>query len=198
MVLALAGCAGTSPPVQLYRLPLQPPVPLQAMAAPATPVVPFVLLSPVTLPDYLDRDALVVPTGAAGLQVLAGQRWAEPLRESVPRLLRLDLATLLGDAAVHGAPLAAGTDPGRALKVELLAFEPTADRSTVTLVARWEWRVRAGEAGAGGRAEGGLPTSQNARLSVAAGDSTVEALVVAHRVALSQLAGQIARGVPVR
>lgn len=193
VALALAGCAGTSPPVQLYRLPLQPPVPLQAVAAPVTPAVPFVLLSPVTLPDYLDRDALVAPIGAAGLQVLVGQRWAEPLRESVPRLLRLDLATLLGDAAVQGGPLPAGTGPGRALKVELLALEPAADRSAVTLVARWEWRARAGEVGAAGRAEGGLPGTGTARLMAPVRGAGMDAVVLAHRAALAQLATEIAR-----
>jgi uncharacterized protein len=193
VAMLVAGCAGTSPPVQLYRLPLQPPVALSAVSVPGGAVLPFVLLSPVALPDYLDRDALVAPTGAAGLQVLAGQRWAEPLRESVPRLLRLDLAALLGEAAVQSGPLAAGTGPGRALAVELLAFEPAVDRRAVTLTARWQWRARAG---ATATVEPALPLTGSARLTAPVVGSGTEAVVLAHRAALAQLAAEIGRSLP--
>jgi uncharacterized lipoprotein YmbA len=33
---------------------------------------------PVRVPDYLNRDAVLLPQGQSGLQALAGHRWAEP------------------------------------------------------------------------------------------------------------------------
>ena len=63
------------------------------------------------LPEVLERDALLMPQGQAGLEALQGHRWAEPLRDAVPRLLRQDLATLLGEARVWSAPISTTTGP---------------------------------------------------------------------------------------
>ena len=139
-VLALlVACSSTPQPVQLYRLAAAPPASAVATAGAATgtPAAVWQLVPPVRLPEYLDRDAILVPTGQSGLQALAGHRWTEPLRESVPRLLRQDLATLLGESRVWGAPLPAGVVVTQQLRVEVLALEPAADRSAVTLQARW-------------------------------------------------------------
>ena len=51
---------------------------------------------------------MLLRQGAASLQPLGAARWAEPLRDAVPRLLRQDLATLLGPAQVWSAPPATG------------------------------------------------------------------------------------------
>lgn len=78
-VLLLAGCASPLPPVQWVRLPDQSP---GAATAPPPPAgVSWQLMAPVPLPGHLDRDALLVPQGRAGLQPLGGARWAEPLRD---------------------------------------------------------------------------------------------------------------------
>ncbi|MCK7494324.1 MAG: PqiC family protein [Comamonadaceae bacterium] len=53
----------------------------------------------VTLPEYLERDAIVVASGAR-LETLDGERWAEPLRDALPRLLRADLEALRGPGSV--------------------------------------------------------------------------------------------------
>ncbi|MBL8352717.1 MAG: membrane integrity-associated transporter subunit PqiC [Burkholderiaceae bacterium] len=177
----LVACAATPPqPMQLYRLAAAAPV------AP-TPVVPatevWQLVPPVRLPEYLDRDAILVPTGQSGLQALPGHRWAEPLRESVPRLLRQDLAMLLGESRVWGAPLPAGVVATRQLRVELLALEPTADRSAVTLQARWSLADAAGRA---------APRVDAVLLVVPVAGGSVDALVAAHRLALWRLAERIA------
>jgi len=108
--LLLGACAGSSlPAVQWVRLPAEAPGPAAA-PAPAAPGV-WQLMAPVQLPGHLDRDALLVPQGAAGLQGLGGARWAEPLRDAVPRLLRQDLEREFG-APVWTAPLPPGVLPG--------------------------------------------------------------------------------------
>ena len=109
LAAALGACA--SPPApQWVRLPAATPLPTPEADAAKIPASTHTwqLMLPVRLPDYLDRDALLVPQGGAGLQALPGYRWAEPLRESVPRLLRQDLAVLLGESQVWTAPLPPG------------------------------------------------------------------------------------------
>jgi uncharacterized protein len=176
----LVGCAGSSAPIQLYQLRAAPPV-----AVPQAPVNTAVwqLALPVKLPDYLDQTAVLVPIGQAGLQAVPGQRWAEPLRESVPRLLRADLALLLGEARVWTAPVPAGVVVSQVLRVELLALESNTARSAVSVQARWSISDPAGR----------LPAVvQTALINVPSATSDVDSLVAAHRLALWRLAERIA------
>lgn len=184
-VALLAACSSPLPPLQLYRMAAAPPATTAVSAPPASAAGVWQLVGPVRLPEYLDRDALLVPQGQAGLQALPGQRWAEPLRDSVPRLLRQDLALLLGESRVWGSPLPAGVAVDRQLRVELLALEPGADRRTVTLRARWSLADPSGR----------QPTRVDAAVidaPVAGGD--VDGLVAAHRLALWRLAERIVAG----
>ena len=180
----LSGCAGTgSPPVQWLQLRAAAPAGAAANANPGPSPFVWQLALPVRVPDYLDRDVLLVPQGQAGLQAVAGYRWAEPLRESVPRLLREDLATLLGEARVWSAPLPPGLVIQRQLRVELLALEANAARTAVELRARWSVADAAGSA---------APRVDSAVLSVPSAGSDADSLAAAHRMALWLLAQRIA------
>lgn len=179
---ALAGCVGDPilPPVQWVRLPAEPPAPLPAPAQASAAVWQLVL--PLDVPGYLERDALLVPQGAAGLQPLAGVRWAEPLRDAVPRLLRQDLAALQG-TPIWVNPLPPGVQPTRQLRVELLQFDVTPGRTGVLLHARWSLADPQGRSPA---------RSGEARINQPATTPDADALVLAHRAALAQLAQAIA------
>ncbi len=182
--MGLAACGTPSPPARLVHLPSALPqgvVPGVASARVAPEV--WQLLWPLRVPEYLDRDALLVPQGQAGLVPLPGWRWAEPLRESVPRVLREDLGTLLGASNVWTSPLPAGVVVQRQLRVELLSFEASSDRREVQLRARWTLSDAAGTAPA-------QTQTASIRASAAAGDG--DALAAAHRLALWRLAERIA------
>ena len=174
----LAGC-GSSPPVQLYHLRSTPPVPVPARAPSAER---WQLLLPVRLPDYLDREAILLPQGETGLLALSGHRWAEPLRDAVPRVLRQDLSALLGDDRVWVSPLPAGVLPTRQLRVEILGFEAETDRAAVRLQARWTVADPQGRL---------PPQAGSATLRVAADGGSIDRLVAAHRLALWRLAERI-------
>jgi len=179
-LLLAAGCASPLPPVQWVRLPAQAP---DAPAAPRPPGGPaWQLMSPVLLPGHLDRDALLVPQGQAGLQPLGGARWAEPLRDAVPRLLRQDLAQLLG-APLWAAPLPPGVRPARQLRLEVTALDVADGGRSVRLQARWSLADPAGAL---------PPQLGEAGFNTAADGSDADALAVAHRRALWQLAQRIA------
>lgn len=188
-VTALLGaCASTSTAPSLYQLRAEPPLAMAAVAAvvaqPGTHVLQ--LLLPVSLPEVLERDAIVIAQGAAGVHALPGHRWAEPLRDAVPRLLRQDLALLLGETRVWAAPLPAGVTVTRQLRVDVLVLQTTADRSAVALQARWTLSDPLGRT---------APVVQTTQLSVATAGSEPAAWVAAHRVALWRLAEQIAKAV---
>ena len=178
--LALSACATSSPPVQLYRLNASPPV---ARPAPAVTAVNWQLMQPISVPEYLDRDAVLVPQGQSGLQALPGHRWAESLRDSVPRLLRQDLSMLLGESRVWSAPVPAGVLISRQLRVELVALDVGADRTSVVLRARWSLADPSGSA---------PPRAEAVVLAVPGAGTDVDSLVAAHRLALWRLAERIA------
>jgi uncharacterized protein len=196
-LLGLIGCVGSSAPVQLYQLRAEAPITASAAststATNTTSKAIWQLALPVKVPDYLDRDAVLVPQGQAGLQALNSQRWAEPLRDAVPRLLRADLGALLGEAQVWSAPLPPNLNINKLLRVELLALEANAQRNAVVLRARWSiTNITAIDISKPGEP----PQVQTATLNVPSASSDVDALVAAHRLALWRLAERIAGTTP--
>lgn len=173
----LAACAAGGAPPRLLRLPIDPPAaaPPRAMEAPA-----WQLAEPVQLPAYLDRETVVLPSGSTGL------RWAEPLRDALPRLLRSDLAAWRG-VRTWGAPLPAGLVVARRLRVEVLAFDVLPGARAVRLRAQWTLEdPRAALPPQAGAADFNVDV---------AGDGAA-ALQQAHRAALWRLAGEIAATPP--
>jgi uncharacterized lipoprotein YmbA len=201
-----SGCVGTPlPAAQWVRLPVQP---LTAVAPPATPSAQtWQLLGTIALPGHLDHGALLLPgpPGPAGLgsstRLVAHPqlRWAEPLRDAVPRLLRQDLQQALG-APLWMAPLPATLQPTRQLRLELLALEAQAAPGTgVAVHARWELSgpglvptqgevafVQPAEPARGQRGDGA------GTADAAAAGAGADALVLAHRQALATLAQRLA------
>ena len=108
----LAGCASrNSEPTRWYELRADPP---GAEVAPQPgDGSTWEMAGTVRLPGVLDRDTLVVASGAATLLPMAGHRWAEPLRDSIPRLLVSDLALLRGEGLVWRAPVPSGAQSAR-------------------------------------------------------------------------------------
>lgn len=177
----MLGACTQSPPVRLYRL--RSAAPVAASAPPASAEV-WQLLLPVRVPDYLDREAILLPEGTSGVLALSGHRWAESLRDAVPRLLRQDLTLLRGEGRIWTGPVPAGLTLARQLRVEILAFEVDAGRSGVQLQARWTMVDPLGAQ---------APRSGLLNLQARSAGSDVDSLVAAHRAALWQLAEGLAR-----
>jgi len=177
----LVGCS-SSPPVQLFQLRSEPPN-LGAAPAPSPAGSGRWALGAVLLPDYLDRDAIVRPIAQASLQLLPGQRWAEPLRDAVPRLLLQDLSRLRGADQVWRSPLPPGVKADRQLRVELQRLDAPAGAGQVVLQARWMLIDPSGQSAA---------QVQDSLIQVPLADDSTDTLVSAHRTALWQLAQQIA------
>ena len=179
----LAGCASSSnEPTRWYELRADPP-------GPEVPPQPgdgstWEMVGTVRLPGALDRDTLVVASGAATLLPLAGHRWAEPLRDAIPRLLAADLARLRGAGRVWRTPVPAGVAVQRRLRVEIDTLVADAGRRSLHLKARW-WLSdeRTGAAA--------TPETRMADVQIALADGSVDTLAAAHRQAIWQLAQSI-------
>lgn len=180
-----AACGTPAPPSRLFQLRTEAPA-AAAVAAPAAPQPVWELASEVRLPAYLDRETLVVLGGSSQLELLDGQRWAEPLRDALPRLLRHDLALLRGASSVWLAPAPPGVVVQRRLRVEVLSLQASRARAAVVLQARW-WFT-------GDRDSTAQPQALTAELQVpVAGIDDGDEIAAAHRTALWQLAERIAR-----
>jgi hypothetical protein len=172
---SLAGClGGSSPPTRYYtlRAPTGPePVALAARY--------FVTVEPVAVPQSVDRPQIVVREGENRVRLLEFDRWAEPLRAAVARLLADEIGRRLPDAqvAAYGSPM----DNSQAVRVlvEVRAFD-SMPGAGVRLDALW--RVLAGNAQRSGRSLLHEP-------SAAPG---IDSLVRAHSRALAALADELA------
>lgn len=192
----LAGCAGSvSPPARLYQLRAEPP-----SSPAATPVAGNAVwqLGRVDVPGYLDRDTLLMPTGQAGLRPLSGNRWAEPLSDALPRLLRQDLARLMGADKVWGQPLPPGVRITQQLQVEIQRLDASPLGDAVVLQARWtlvdplgKTNPRVDQAELRASLAGGVPAPTG---SASAATADPDRLVAAHREVMWLLAQRIAVG----
>lgn len=139
-VAFMTGCtARRTPPRRLYGLTGTPPLPPDAQ--PGKDSRAWVLSPQVALPDLLDRDEILIAEGSAGLRPLPESRWAEPLREALPRVLAEDLWRLRQPYPVTvGKP---DTPQGESLRLVVRVDEWLARAEgaglQLRLRARWHW-----------------------------------------------------------
>lgn len=183
----LAGCASPAADLRRLRLPefvgsADPPAQAKPANTPA-PALPWQLMEPLELPAWLDDDRVWRPDGPTGLRAFAGLRWAEPLRDALPRVLQQDLAAALGGPGqIWRAPLPPGLHIGRQLRLQLLLLQPDAAGRDLLLQAQWSLASP----------DGRLPPQVGtARLAQPMAGAQADALALAIRQALHRLAGLI-------
>ena len=141
LIWGLAGCVGSSAPARYYVLT---PRPEAAGDPPGTrgPCGLALGVGPVQLPDLLDRAEIVTRRLADEIDRAEFDRWAEPLADSVPRVLAEDLSALVKTERIAIFPW----DPEQAVRyqivVDVLRFDGTLG-GEVVLDARW--RILAGD-----------------------------------------------------
>jgi uncharacterized lipoprotein YmbA len=133
--LALAGCA--SPPSRFYTLSDASPAATTAGAgAPATPYA--LEVSPVAVPEQVDRPQIVITRGGGRVDILEESRWAAPLRTELTSTLSRDLTQRLGAMDVYGLPRADGLTVYR-VSTSVQRFESVpGEQAALTAV----WSVR--------------------------------------------------------
>ena len=125
--LLIAGC-GTSPPTNFYVLN---DVAQGPTAGPASMI--SVGFRSVRLPAYADRPQMVTRESSAELQLAEFHQWAEPLRDSVIRVLADNLSKLLSTDHVFAFPRE--TQPRYWVSVDVARFD--AEAQDAVLIAQW-------------------------------------------------------------
>jgi uncharacterized protein len=185
---ALGGCSTRStPPRRLYGLTGMPPLPPDAK--PGKDNRAWVLSPQMALPELLDRDEILVAEGSAGLRPLPESRWAEPLREALPRVLAEDLWRLR-----QPYPVTLGkqnTPDGESLRLVVQVDEWLARVDgaglQLQLRARWHWLPLQAPR------DTALPAPGTAALTVPC-SAQADALADAYRRSVTLLAARIVAG----
>ncbi len=130
-LVVAAGCARTA----ASRLYIVEPVAEQAEQSAAVGS-PLVCVGPVDVAGYLDRPMLV-SRGSGGRLILAEfDRWGEPLRAGIVRVLAANLERLLPGAVVVTYPCPTGASSDYRVGLRVQRFERTAD-GVARLSAHW-------------------------------------------------------------
>lgn len=177
LLAAASGCA-RSPQVNFYTLAAVAP-----QAASPAPNLRGVAVGPVTLPELVDRPQLVLRVDANRVDIVETERWAEPLKSEIPRLLAENLARLLSPARVSTIDQWESRYAQYRVIVDIQRFE-TVPGEGVAIDALWS--VRRAAAGA-------APRSGTSRVREQAAGGGYDTLVSAHGRALAALSSDIAQ-----
>ena len=173
---AVFGCA--SPKERLYTL---------SGAEPSEVVRPptlHVLVGPVTIPEAVDRPQLVVRRSAVRLVALEQERWAEPLREAIPRVLSQIIRSELPGASVTSLASVPTPRWDMRLLVDVTRFEAIPGER---IIIETHWRLQfAGEQTA---QEG----NSIARVTVQGGSKDYDALVASEAAGLAEIGVELSQ-----
>jgi uncharacterized lipoprotein YmbA len=115
--------------------------PLPETGEPAATISPGAVrasigVGPVHLPGYLDQDQILTRISESGFILSDRDRWAEPLKDNIARVLARNLSTLLQTEQLALHPWPAPQRSTYQLEIEMLSFE--ADTAgTAHLAAHW-------------------------------------------------------------
>jgi uncharacterized protein len=186
-VALIAGCSSMlAPRPDLSRFFLLTPAGSAGISgaanAPAAANELTIGLGPVSLPDYLDRNEIVIRAAPNRMELSPTGRWAEPLEAGFRRVLATDLSTMLGNAQIVPFPWYSTTRLDYKIEVKVDRFDrnPSGD---IELIAHWTIR---------GGASNRVMVRRDSNIREAAQSSAMADSVAAMSSGLGELAHQIA------
>jgi uncharacterized lipoprotein YmbA len=165
--LLLGACAGPAPQESYYVLSAPP--------AAATGATPRVLVGAVSVPESVDRTAMVIRVGPNKVDIDDANRWAEPLKAALPRVLAENLRRELGSTNVYSGRQAATPTPDFRVGVDVQRFDSSLDEGA-TLDALWTVTPATGPARSGQTVAKERAATRDAAGIAAAHSKAVEAL----------------------
>lgn len=141
LLLVLAACA-TPVKTRYYTLSAgsSPPAAAEVSGVPGYRVA----IGPVTVPDALDRQQIVLRVAPNRYAILDAERWTEPLKSEIPRVLAEEVGKRLPAARVAAQLQYGGQGADYRVLIDVLRFESVPGES-ITLEAAWSVQNRAGE-----------------------------------------------------
>lgn len=176
LVAACLAACGTPAKLSYYTL-----APSSAPPANPGPAGLAVFVGPVTIPEGVDRPQMVRRVDANRVEIADLDRWAEPLKAAIPRVIADTLARDLGTATVMTSRQSAtlAFDYRVAIDIARFDFSPGEGAAIDAL-----WTIRAGKEGA--------PRTGRSQAREAAGAGSAEAMAAAEGRALESVAREIA------
>ena len=176
LTLTLAGGCGSSPKASFYTLS---PQRAQAQVDTGTPVA--ITIGVVTVPDIVDRPQLVLRVDANQVALAEFDRWADPLKSQIRRVIAADLALQFPGALVSGYPQNVDPASNYLVSIDVQSFESApGDAASITVL----WSVRPPKLGA--------PMNGRTVVREPTGGAGHDALVAAHSRALAAVSRDIA------
>ena len=130
-ILAIAGCAPTPPPTYFQ---LEEPASIQLSGIGRGVAVG---VGPLNLPSYLDRPQIVTRATEHQLELSEFNRWAEPLKESLLRVIAVNLSNKLESTRIFVIPRrSSGVPLEFKVEINVARFDGRLG-GEVLLVARW-------------------------------------------------------------
>jgi uncharacterized lipoprotein YmbA len=143
-----------------------------------------VLVGPVTIPEAVDRPQLVVRHNTVRLVALEQERWAEPLREAIPRVLSEVIGSKLPTASVTRFAAAPATRWDVRLLVNVTRFDAIPGERVI-IETHW-WLQLTGDKSV-------LEGNSVAHVPVQGGPQDYDAIVAAEAAGLAEIGAELAR-----
>jgi len=148
---------------------------------------PSVHVGVVTVPEAVDRNAMVIRTGPNRVEIDDANRWVEPLKAAIPRVLAEDLRRELATDRVTSGRNGPNA-PDFLVTVDVQRFESSLDAGA-TLEAAWTVTPAGATASTGARKSGRTAITEPLPSRDAAG------IAAAHSRALARMSGEIAAAI---
>jgi uncharacterized lipoprotein YmbA len=176
-VLALAAC-GSSPKANFYSLDGG-----STPGAAADQPTYIIAIGPVVVPEAVDRPQIVTRTGANQVAINEFERWAEPVKAQIGRVVAANLTQLLNGAYVFAYPQSARAEAAHTVLLDVQRFDSIPGDS-VTVEVLWTVQPPGGA----------LRTGRSAVREAVSGKA-YDALVAAHNRALGVVSRDIAAAI---
>lgn len=134
-VVLSAGCAGTSQPSRFYLLSTLPEVDAASYAAADEHGVALGI-GPVGVAEHLDRPQIIRRESRNKLELSEFDRWAEPVKANLTRVLALNLAHLVSTQRIYIHPWPRSTKVDYQILVYVWRFDAD-EKGRVVLRAHW-------------------------------------------------------------
>lgn len=135
IVGVMAGCVTATPASQFYVLagdetltPLAQNSPLQGKS---------IAVGLVEIAPYLDCLQIVTKASCYKLEMAEFNQWAEPLRDNLSRVVRENLAKLLGNQRISAYPSRSAQQSDIQISIEVLRMDVN-EANHAVLVVRWD------------------------------------------------------------
>ena len=184
--LALAGClGGPSGPTNFYMLSALSPSPAGKSAATTEGRI-RIGLATVVVPEYLNRNEIVVNLDNTVYQLAEFNQWAEPLNNNLTRVLEENLTSLLRNDSIDIFLTTDSSIPTNyRLEVDVLRLDGNLG-DQATLIA--QWALLDAE-------EDELILMQRTEYQEPAADNTYKGLVLANSRTVEKLSSDLAVGI---